>query len=125
MESDPLNQAAPEDPGLEHLLRTRLAAPPLDDAGFSSRVLQALPSPARQATGRRTVVLILGAVLGLVIGFGSSPATVMEIWGELVRTACNPGAWSEVSGEAYLKILLAAMGAWWVFREELRTLIDV
>jgi hypothetical protein len=125
MESEHLNPL-PDDPHFEHLLRTRLAAPPLDDAGFTGRVLGALPAPAARAARRRTVLIVLGVAAALAVSYRGDLHALTEWWDPAsATTALLSTGWGDASTEFYLKLLGAALLAWWVFREELRRVIDV
>lgn len=56
----------PDDAPLETWLRANTALPPLPDAGFSQRVLTALPAqPRRAGISPRLFVIGLGAVAGM------------------------------------------------------------
>ena len=60
----------PDDDHLDTWLRAHAALPPLPDAGFSHRVLTALPAPQRRTgVSPRLLVIGLGAVAG--IGFAA------------------------------------------------------
>ena len=65
----------PDDARFDTWLRSHAALPPLSDAGFSQRVLTALPAPQRRTgVSPRLLTIGLGAVAGLgfaAIKFGT------------------------------------------------------
>lgn len=67
MEPNDLNSpTSPDDAPLETWLRTHAALPPLPDAGFSRRVLTALPVPSRRARiSPRLFVIGVAAMAGI------------------------------------------------------------
>lgn len=65
--NDLKSNTPPDDTQLEAWLRTSAALPPLPDAGFSLRVLTALPAPPRRAgISPRLLVIGGGAMAGIV-----------------------------------------------------------
>ena len=76
MESNDLKSPTPpDDARFDTWLRSHAALPPLPDAGFSQRVLTALPAPQRRTgVSPRLLTIGLGAVAGLgfaAIKFGT------------------------------------------------------
>jgi hypothetical protein len=65
MESPDLKPGGDE--ALETWLRHEAALPPLDDAGFSARVLAVLPPPPSQRNRQRTWICLAGAAMGLAV----------------------------------------------------------
>ena len=81
--------------------RLREAAPYLDDAGFTRRVLQALPAPRRRGAESFRAVILLGITL-----LGSALAYVLSDGARFVSEGLlKISAWSP------LTVVLMALGA--------------
>ncbi|AOS46452.1 hypothetical protein Verru16b_03558 [Lacunisphaera limnophila] len=64
MEPHDLNSPPSDDAALETWLRTGAALPPLPDAGFSGRVLTALPRTQKSRLSPRLLAIAIGAAAG-------------------------------------------------------------
>lgn len=87
----------PDDDPLDRLLRAdaRREAGPLDDGGFRSRVLGALPAPRGPRTTWWKPVLVLGsAALGSALAFAFAPGDASLLLGfiDLVQHRYTPAA---------------------------------
>jgi hypothetical protein len=72
MEPIDLKPTPPDDAQLEAWLHASAALPSLPDDGFTSRVLSALPPPARQQNTQREWFCVGGALIGTVVAtFGA------------------------------------------------------
>jgi hypothetical protein len=67
MEPAHLNSPSPDDTQLDEWLRANATVAPLPDAGFSQRVLAALPSRQAPIAWRRALLCVAGALAGAVI----------------------------------------------------------
>jgi hypothetical protein len=70
MEPDHLKSLSSGEDALETWLRTNADLPPLPDAGFSGRVLAALPPPQRSQFSPRILVCLTGALAGVLVAVG-------------------------------------------------------
>lgn len=112
---------SPDDQQLETWLRATSARPPLPDAGFSQRVLAALPPSTRQAKAKRLAFYAAGTVVGL---------TVVVLGGlrfEDFTPRFEP-AFMDTLVQSGSTAIFAALGItlgslWYAFRSQLRFLI--
>ena len=88
MESPALNNLPPDDGEIEQLLRTCASLPSLPDAGFSARVVAALPSSAF-ASRRRFWFVVAGALagIGVVVVRSETWSDWAAAWPQLVQAA--------------------------------------
>lgn len=97
----------PADDWLERALAAdaaELRAAHVDDAGFTARVMESLPAPARLPRWRRPVEWALAGIAGLAIA-ASAPALAADFARELFRLlSAQPVSLSS------LAVLLAAIG---------------
>ena len=114
---------------LERLLReTPSAATPIDDAGFSDRVLRALPkqnSRQRDPYDYRGPLCIAGALLGLAIGVkkASLPSVeeITDVYTQATVLTTRASAWvMEPNQLITLGALGLAVGILWLLDEQPR-----
>jgi hypothetical protein len=106
------------EPGFEQMLRA-VAPRYIDDAGFTSQVLSALPQARRSAETRRLVLISCAALLGTgitlflagnqLIGFGALLAGHFAKWGALPVPGFGP---TITVATAAVAIAISA-GGWW------------
>ncbi|MBL9203606.1 MAG: hypothetical protein JNN01_00870 [Opitutaceae bacterium] len=101
MESPNLSPLPPDDAHLDAWLRTRLAQPPLPDAGFTVQLTANLPPrPIQPQTHLRLSLCLAAAAAGLAVVVWNAPAwesvsSDVSTWGdrllEAVRTPSHRG----------------------------------
>lgn len=121
MESADLNPlSSSDDHQLENWLHTAAARPPLPDAGFSHRVLAALPPSTRQTKTRRLGFYAAGTVAGLIValsgGLGSDDFS-LRFEPALMDALVQSGS---AAIFAALGVTLGSL--WYAFRTQLRFL---
>jgi hypothetical protein len=126
MKSPPPPSNSPsDDDSLERLLReTSFHAPPLDDNGFSARVLAALPPPKTrraQSISRRTALCLAGAGIGLAASVPQLRTIDFPSWQEIpaavgVQTA-QALAWASEPSQLLTLCVLAATLGWFYWSE--------
>jgi len=116
MESADLNRPKPGDDALEALLRRPLAAH-LPDAGFTARVLAALPPPARRSSSWGKILLCVGgAAAGAAAAFatGHPLRITVPTDGQILAAAQAAAAGLAVPANALTLLIVVAGGlyAW-------------
>lgn len=115
MEPTDLKSNPSDDAAFETWLRAQTSLPPLPDAGFSNRVLAALPRAFQRRVQRSVVCMaavILGGALALVGVFGAGPAVTDELFVSLNNPLTAP--------PALIAIAVTASSLWFAFRHRLR-----
>lgn len=119
--SNPPETPAPEDDARIEQLLSDSAQPYIDDAGFSERILSALPPQRRRAERRRTALLLCATLLGCgyvavfsrsdLIAFLAAMMERLAAWGALPV----PGL-GAVFTVGVLAFWIMALGAsWWAW----------
>jgi len=87
MNNQPLSPAAAADDWLDTVLHAdgrEHRAAYLDDAGFTARVMTALPAPAAMPAWRKPALALLWAVAGIAVAL-ALPATLVDVAHDVLR----------------------------------------
>lgn len=102
----------PGDEELERILQQ--AQPYLDDAGFTQRVLTALPP--RRASGRARAVVLAGSTVAALLVFALGP--VRSLWGDaLAALSTGAPAWPSAALALLCAVVLGATALSALLRE--------
>lgn len=126
MESPDLNASASDEARLDRFLRTTEV--PLDDAGFSDRVLAALPPPVAERSPRRRQICLAAAAVG--IAFAAVRIGGLAGWHDLtstvdrqlaaVQAATGPALAQLPPGNLSLALGITALSLAYAFRSTLK-----
>ncbi len=112
--------ASGDDHQLEQMLR-KVSSAYIDDAGFTARILGALPAPRRRAERRRNGLLLgaaaLGCGLATVLGGSDSITFVATTMEELVAWSALPvpGLGSAFTVGVLACWIMTAAAGWWAW----------
>lgn len=113
MNDQPRSAANVEDDWLEAALRADGQAHRteyLDDAGFTARVMAALPVPVALPAWRRPALMLLWALAGLGIAF-ALPGVVVDVAYDVMRLALGQGISLSGIGAALVAMAVATWAA--------------
>jgi hypothetical protein len=116
MESPDLKPTPPDDAAFDSLLRAQSGLAPLPDAGFSPRVVAALPRPRRH---RRALSCLTGLAAGLavaIVGVAAGGAPDLT----LPESVMTRDMGELLSSPALGALGLAAVSVWYALRGGLR-----
>jgi hypothetical protein len=117
MEPTDLKPTPPDDAALEAWLRTNRSLPPLPDAGFSNRVLTALPRSFQRRV-QRSVGCIAAVILGSALALAGVLGAGHGVTDDLFVSLNNPLA----APPALVAFVVAAGSVWFAFRHRVRRL---
>jgi hypothetical protein len=89
----------------------------LDDAGFTARVMAALPAPATLPAWRKPALSMLWAAAGLGAAF-ALPTAASDVARELFRLAAHPVSLLEIAAAIAALGALSWAGAAYVLRQD-------